>query len=97
MTDPLHHILLSQIDAHALPRDRDTHDAEAQNELEMSILTSGLRQPIEIWQLSQPRDDHRYGLISGFRRLAAARTLEPRRSPPSCEPPRTSPTRLPPW
>ncbi|WP_299208318.1 ParB/RepB/Spo0J family partition protein [uncultured Tateyamaria sp.] len=76
MTDPLHHILLSQIDAHALPRDRDTHDAEAQNELEMSILTSGLRQPIEIWQLSQPRDDHRYGLISGFRRLAAARTLE---------------------
>ncbi|WP_299609180.1 ParB N-terminal domain-containing protein [uncultured Tateyamaria sp.] len=76
MTDPLHHIPTSQIDAHALPRDRGTHDAQAQTELEHSILTQGLRQPIEVWHLSQPRDGHAYGLISGFRRLAAARALK---------------------
>lgn len=75
MSHTLRTIPLDQIDAHALPRDRDSFDAQAQGELERSIISQGLRQPLEVWQLSQPRGDHRYGLISGFRRLAAARNL----------------------
>lgn len=75
MTDQLTDIPTDQIDASALPRDRGIHDGEAQHELEMSILSGGLRQPIEVWQLSEPRDQHRYGLISGFRRLTAVRAL----------------------
>jgi ParB family chromosome partitioning protein len=31
--------------------------------------------PIEVYALAEPREPHRYGLISGFRRLAAFRAL----------------------
>ena len=75
MTHTLKTIPLSAIDAHALPRDRDSFDAEAQSELERSIASAGLRQPIEVWTLSAPRGDHLYGLISGFRRMNAAQEL----------------------
>ncbi|MFL4469049.1 ParB/RepB/Spo0J family partition protein [Tateyamaria armeniaca] len=75
MTHTLHTIPLSEIDEHALPRDRGSIDPEAQSELEISIFTTGLRQPIEVWELSTPDKTHKYGLISGYRRLSAAKAL----------------------
>jgi ParB family transcriptional regulator, chromosome partitioning protein len=77
MTDPLAPILvpLSQIDEAALPRDRSGLDAEPLDELIASLVINGLRQPIEIWRFSEPRPPHTFGLISGFRRLAAFRSL----------------------
>lgn len=67
------HILIptAEIDAEALPRDRTQLDEDALHELTTSIATTGLRQPIEVWKLSQPTEQHRYGLISGLRRLTA--------------------------
>ena len=66
----------SEIDEAALPRDRTTLDDAALAELETSILIDGLRQPIEVWTFSAPRDSgHRYGLISGMRRLTAFRRI----------------------
>jgi len=74
--DPIHLIPTAEIAADALPRDRATLDAEALAELQSSIATHGLRQPIEVWRLSTPSEDgHLYGLISGLRRLTAHRTL----------------------
>lgn len=71
------HILipLTEIDAEALPRDRTQLEPEAMAELTTSIATTGLRQPIEVWKLSQPAETHRYGLISGLRRLTAHQRL----------------------
>jgi ParB family chromosome partitioning protein len=69
--DSVRLIPLSEIDAEALPRDRLTLDDRPLRELIDSIAVDGLRMPIEVWELSEPRPPHRYGLISGFRRLAA--------------------------
>lgn len=75
------HIPLPEIDPHALLRDRTALDPDALAQLQHSIATEGLRSPIEVWQLSTPRPnpaggpDHRYGLISGLRRLTAARAI----------------------
>lgn len=71
------HILipLHEIDAEALPRDRTQLDEDAMAELTTSIATTGLRMPIEVWKLSQPTETHRYGLISGLRRLTAHQRL----------------------
>lgn len=66
---------LSEIDATALPRDRTHFDPQALQELRTSIATSGLRQPIEVFQMSEPRDGFRYALISGHRRLTAMQEL----------------------
>lgn len=66
---------LDTIDAHALPRDRTALDPEALSELRASIAASGLRQPVEVFELATPDGPRRYGLISGFRRLAALRAL----------------------
>ena len=68
-------IPLSEIDADALPRDRSVTDPALMAELEQSVAMMGLRQPIEVWHLHSPRPPFRYGLISGFRRLAACRAL----------------------
>ncbi len=68
-------IPLAQIDATALSRDRTALDPDPQRELQLSIAASGLRQPIEVFPLSEPRGDQRYGLLSGFRRLHAFRAL----------------------
>ena len=68
-------IPLAEIDAAALERDRTGLDAEPQTELQLSIAASGLRQPIEVFPLAEPRGEHRFGLLSGFRRLLAFRTL----------------------
>jgi len=75
MPDRLLSLPLSRIDAEALPRDRTRLDEAALDELTRSIAASGLRQPIEVWRLSRPRGAHRYGLISGLRRLTACRSL----------------------
>ncbi|MEO0487347.1 MAG: ParB N-terminal domain-containing protein [Pseudomonadota bacterium] len=66
---------LDLIDANAIPRDRVALDAGALEELQASIRVTGLRLPIEVYRLPSPRDPHRYGLISGFRRLMAVTQL----------------------
>ena len=76
----IHQIPLTAIDMHALPRDRSTLNPAALSELQSSIATEGLRQPIEVWRLSTPQADenglvHEYGLISGFCRLTATKNL----------------------
>ncbi len=75
MPDPIELIPLPEIDADALRRDRTRHDEPALLELRLSIATSGLRMPVEVFPLAEPRPPFRYGLISGFRRLAAFRAL----------------------
>ena len=74
--DPLIEIPTNEIDAEALPRDRARLDAAALADLKASISATGLRQPIEVWKLSQPHGDYKYGLISGLRRLTAHRDLK---------------------
>ena len=71
----LQHIPLSEIDPSARLRDRTTLDPQALAQLQHSIVTEGLRSPIEVWRLSTPRDGYHYGLISGLRRLTACRAL----------------------
>jgi ParB family chromosome partitioning protein len=77
--DTLHHLPLPEIDPAALLRDRTALEPEALHQLQHSIATEGLRMPIEVWRLSAPRPsdtgEYRYGLISGLRRLTAARAL----------------------
>ncbi len=75
MPDPLITLPLGAIDAEALPRDRTHIEPEALAELRASILASGLRQPVEVFELAEPEGELRYGLISGYRRLAAFRAL----------------------
>lgn len=78
--DSVRLIPLPEIDAQALPRDRLSLEDRPLGELIDSITVDGLRMPVEVWELSQPRETEsgppqRYGLISGFRRLAAFRKL----------------------
>lgn len=73
MTDRIRTLPLTGIDAAALPRDRAALDETALNDLVLSIAAHGLRQPIEVFATGDPALP--YGLISGFRRLAAARSL----------------------
>ena len=56
-------------------RDRMVIDGEAQAELRLSIAASGLRLPIEVFELETPEEGRRYGLLSGYRRLMAVRGL----------------------
>ena len=66
---------LGEIAADELTRDRMTLDAEEMEELKTSIAAHGLRMPVEVFELVEPRDGMRYGLLSGYRRLAAVRAL----------------------
>jgi ParB family chromosome partitioning protein len=75
MTDPIQDIPLDAIAADALTRDRVTTDPAALEELTRSILAAGLRMPIEVYRLPNADDPCDFGLISGFRRLAAFRRL----------------------
>ena len=50
----IHHIPLAAISAHAFLRDRTAPDPAAQADLLHSILADGLRQPIELVELSEP-------------------------------------------
>ncbi|MEC7257106.1 MAG: ParB N-terminal domain-containing protein [Pseudomonadota bacterium] len=63
-----------QIDANAMVRDRTVMDEDDQAELRASIGAGGLRLPVEVFELGQ-EGPHRYGLLSGFRRLKAVREL----------------------
>ena len=62
---------VDQIDADAMVRDRMILDQDEMDELRRSILEHGLRLPIEVFQ----REDGTYGLISGYRRLRAVRSI----------------------
>ena len=75
MQPTLHTIPLTAILTRALPRDRSQIEPEALAELQGSIATTGLRQPIEVWRLSTPDGPFEYGLISGLRRLTAHHNL----------------------
>jgi ParB family chromosome partitioning protein len=68
---------LDAIDACALPRDRTGLDPEPFDELMASLRTVGLRAPVEVFPLAPAADDAapRFGLIAGYRRLAACRAL----------------------
>lgn len=67
---------LDAIAAAALPRDRTGLDAEPFDELVASLRRSGLRMPVEVFPLAPAPDGApRFGLISGYRRLAAFRAL----------------------
>ncbi|MFO1142218.1 MAG: ParB N-terminal domain-containing protein [Amaricoccus sp.] len=75
MSDEVRLIPLAEIDESALSRDRTRLDDSALLELTQSIARHGLRMPIEVYELDAAEPPHRYGLISGFRRLAAVRSL----------------------
>ena len=66
-------IPLSEIDESALPRDRTHMNGQAMEELRLSIYATGLRTPIEVFELREPDETHKYALISGLRRLTAMR------------------------
>jgi ParB family transcriptional regulator, chromosome partitioning protein len=68
-------IPVTEIDAEALPRDRAALDPGALAELRASILATGLRQPIEVFEAEPAPDTAPYGLISGLRRLTVFREL----------------------
>ncbi|OUS06250.1 hypothetical protein A9Q96_09695 [Rhodobacterales bacterium 52_120_T64] len=68
-------IPLDSITVDHLSRDRMRADDDEMNELRHSILAHGLRMPIEVLELSDA-DGPKYGLISGWRRLAALRALD---------------------
>ncbi len=63
-------IAISDIDIDYVSRDRVVQDTEAMEELKSSIKANGLRTPIEVVQTADG-----YGLISGWRRLAALQDL----------------------
>ena len=73
--DTVHHIPLTEIDDAVLTRDRGALDEAALTELRLSIAASGLRMPIELFELSEPRPPLKYGLLSGLRRLQAYRAI----------------------
>ena len=68
-------IALDDIIADELMRDRLALDPEEMEELKTSISAHGMRLPIEVFELAEPRGGARYGLLSGYRRLAAVKAL----------------------
>lgn len=66
---------IDEIDADAMVRDRVVLDAAEMDELKGSISKTGLRLPIEVYELPEPEGALRYGLLSGYRRLKAVRDL----------------------
>lgn len=75
MSDTVHPVPLDQIDEAALTRDRSVLDGAAFDELRRSIAAGGLRQPVELFPLTEACPPLRYGLLSGYRRLCAFREL----------------------
>ncbi|WP_120499055.1 ParB N-terminal domain-containing protein [Roseovarius sp. EL26] len=69
-------LLLTEIDADAMIRDRIDLDQADLMELRLSIAANGLRLPIEVFELPEPRPNGaRYALISGYRRFKAVQAL----------------------
>ena len=66
---------LNQIDSTDMVRDRITVDEAEMDELRASIRQNGLRLPVELYQLIEPNGDQKYGIISGYRRVLAMRSL----------------------
>lgn len=66
---------VSEVVAEELTRDRMTLDREAIEELKLSIVQHGVRLPIEVFELADPGEGERYGLLSGLRRLTAVREV----------------------
>lgn len=66
---------LDRIDDAALVRDRAVIDEAELRELRDSISRNGLRLPVEIFELPEPKGEKIYGLLSGYRRLMAVRQL----------------------
>ncbi len=66
---------LDDILATSLQRDRTLIDDEGLAELEHSIQANGQRLPVEVYLLSEPEGDRRYGLLTGYRRYIAQRNL----------------------
>lgn len=66
---------LADIAADELVRDRMALDPEEMEELKTSIAAHGMRMPIEVFKLAEPRGGAHYALLSGYRRLAAIREL----------------------
>jgi ParB family transcriptional regulator, chromosome partitioning protein len=67
---------IAQIEIEQITRDRMALDREELDELKASIRANGMRLPIEVFELPQPEGKSRYGLISGYRRVAAMREIE---------------------
>jgi|GEM_PF-3275370 len=87
-TAMIHHLPLCAINRDALPCDRSTLDHDALADLQTSIATTGLSQPIKVWCLSSPTN------------MAAKMTSTPplirpdlRPAPPDRPPQPRSPTR----
>lgn len=68
-------IPVSEIVAEELTRDRMAVDRAELDELKLSIAQHGLRLPIEVFELADPGEGERYGLMSGLRRLTAVREI----------------------
>ncbi|WP_282092495.1 ParB/RepB/Spo0J family partition protein [Epibacterium ulvae] len=68
-------IPIHDITADALSRDRMDLNEDEMQELMTSISINGLRLPIEVYVPQHVEDGAEYGLISGYRRLAALRRL----------------------
>lgn len=67
---------LAEIDADAMIRDRIDLGEEEMTELRQSIAAHGLRLPVEVFALPEPRADGvRYALVSGYRRYKAFEAL----------------------
>ena len=64
-------LALDVIEAEHLVRDRVSWDRDEMDELKASLCANGLRLPIEVTPLA----DARFGLISGWRRVAAFKAL----------------------
>ncbi len=75
--DTVHRVPLAEIDDAALARDRGGLDETELTELRLSIAASGLRIPVELFALSEPRPPHRYGLLSGLRPSLLFPPLQP--------------------
>lgn len=68
-------IPIEAIDEASMVRDRMVLSEEGMVELRLSIAANGLRLPIEVYEIAEAGQGPRYGLLSGYRRLQAVRTL----------------------
>lgn len=68
---------LRDIAVDEIVRDRMNQSADAAEELQNSVRAHGVRLPIEVFALAEPRESgQRYGLISGWRRYNAVKLLQ---------------------
>jgi ParB family chromosome partitioning protein len=68
-------ISVADIATDELSRDRMALSRDELDELKISIRSHGLRLPVEVFEIAEPGQGARYGLISGLRRVTAVREL----------------------